>query len=428
MCFAEESCHFRITMTTARVILMLILLYITGESVQGRKGTMDDWIRLTNTLFANYTKEIYPVYNFTDVLMVDTAMMLLSIVDFDELAGIITVNAVLVVKWTDYRLKWDPNDYGGIEDIFVNASNVWKPYLYVQTTAQDLEPIGSNQFDVRINHTGHCIVLPGRLLRSSCVTDMRRFPVDSQVCDIVIRQWGIYPDEIQLVHTRKTFVMSAFSPNGEWNLDKTSVSEFIHLESPNNGVVFSIHITRKSMFFIIYLIMPVLILCFLNPFVFLFPASSGERISYTITMFLSLAVYMTLIGDNLPKVSDNMAGMTYFLLFALIYSGLLILLTIFTLRCEAVSDVCKFPKWLQKLTRFIHKLGINQQESDYTLNTNETREEYLDKKERENKLTDDVFGCVHKDDVTKLIDTSLFMISFGLMLGGTLWFLVYYYT
>ncbi|XP_033726192.1 acetylcholine receptor subunit alpha-1-A-like [Pecten maximus] len=207
-----------------RMTVMLVFLCCSGQSVLGRNGTMDDWIRLTNTLFSNYTKAMYPVHNLSEALMIDTSMMLLSITDFDELAGVITINVVLISRWTDFRLTWDPKDYGGIEDIFINGSNLWKPSLFVQSTAQDLEPIGSDQFHVRVNFTGKCLELPGRLVRSSCAVDMRSFPLDSHVCDVIIRQWGVYDDEIKLTYTENRINLSVFSPNGEWNLDETLVS------------------------------------------------------------------------------------------------------------------------------------------------------------------------------------------------------------
>ncbi|OWF42827.1 Neuronal acetylcholine receptor subunit alpha-7 [Mizuhopecten yessoensis] len=84
----------------------------------------------------------------------------------------------------------------------------------------------------------------------------------------------------------------------------------------------------------------------LTPVVFLLPASSGERINYSITMFLSLTVYMTIVSDSIPKVSEPMAGITYFTLVGLIYSSTVVLLTIVTIRFEAIDDVDKFPKWI----------------------------------------------------------------------------------
>ncbi|OWF53672.1 acetylcholine receptor subunit alpha-like [Mizuhopecten yessoensis] len=404
-------------------LVFFLLVFIVGQPVLGSKGTMDDWIRLTDTLFANYTNEVRPAYNFNETVVVNSWMFLLSILDFDEVAGVITLSAGMGITWTDYRLKWNPADYNGLEDILINSSRVWKPKLYMITSADDLEQFGHAEFDVRLDYNGTCSVFPGKLLKSSCSVDMTRFPVDSQLCEMLVLLWGLNPTEVELTSAAQEISLEYFTPNGEWKIDKTSVYKYMGFGSPSQTTAFTIHMTRRSMYFIISMTIPVFLLCFLNPFVFLLPSSSGERISYTITMFLSLAVYMTLIGDNLPKVSENMAGMSYFLLMALIYSSLLILLTIFTLRCEALSDVSKFPRWLRRLTRCFKRRGnkISYNKSENVQDVNENEE-----KEGRKENPDDSLS-VSKSDVMTLIDVSLFVVSFLMIVIASIWFLVRYY-
>ncbi|XP_069102489.1 neuronal acetylcholine receptor subunit alpha-7-like [Argopecten irradians] len=404
-------------------LVVILLVYSSGRPVFGGHGTMDDWIKLTNTLFANYTNEVRPAYNFTEVVNVDSWMFLLSILDFDEVSGVITLSAGMGITWNDYRLRWTPSDYNGLEEIIINSSRVWKPKLYIISSADDLEKFDEDEFDVRVNYNGTCSIYPGKLLKSSCSVDMTRFPVDSQLCEMLVLLWGVMPNEVKLGFTQTEIFLGYFTPNGEWEVDKTSVSQYMGFGSPSSTISFSLHMTRRSMYFIISMTIPVLLLCFLNPFVFLLPASSGERISYTITMFLSLAVYMTLIGDNLPKVSENMAGMSYFLLIALIYSSLLILLTIFTLRCEAVSDVSKFPKWLQKLT-YCFKFKKNR----VSYRNSENGQDLNDNERKENPSGTSVeFSTVTKNEVMTFIDVTFFVVSFLMIIIAAMWFLIHYY-
>ena len=32
-------------------------------------------------------------------------------------------------EWTDYKLKWDPDEYGGITKLHVPADDIWLPDL-----------------------------------------------------------------------------------------------------------------------------------------------------------------------------------------------------------------------------------------------------------------------------------------------------------
>ncbi|CAG7817021.1 unnamed protein product, partial [Allacma fusca] len=30
-------------------------------------------------------------------------------------------------KWTDYKLLWDPTEYGGVEQLYVPSEHIWLP-------------------------------------------------------------------------------------------------------------------------------------------------------------------------------------------------------------------------------------------------------------------------------------------------------------
>lgn len=30
-------------------------------------------------------------------------------------------------KWLDYKLRWDPEDYGGVEMLYVPSQHIWLP-------------------------------------------------------------------------------------------------------------------------------------------------------------------------------------------------------------------------------------------------------------------------------------------------------------
>ncbi|XP_069102871.1 neuronal acetylcholine receptor subunit alpha-7-like [Argopecten irradians] len=411
-------------MNRFRVMLIFFLLNTAGQFVVGSgNGTMDDWLRLRDTLFSNYSKDIYPVHNFSDVLHIDTSMFLLSFIDFDEVSGVITLSAGLTLIWKDYRLRWNPDNYGGIKQIQLNASKIWKPKVYVISAADDLRQFGDDEFDVIIRNSGYVDFSPGKLMKSTCSVDMKRFPVDTQVCHILVMLWGSLSN-LKLTFTQTNMYLSYYTPNGEWDIDKTSVSDYMGYGSPSRTLDFTLQITRRHLYFIVSLTIPILLLCFLNPFVFLLPASSGERISYTITMFLSLAVYMTLMGDNLPKVSENMAGMSFFLLICLIYSSVLIVLTIFTLRCEATKDVSEFPRWLRLLTRCRGRLLSNDVRA-YSKSTDVGGEAKEKESPVDGEENDPDVQClkVSHQDIMRCIDHTLFLLSFVFVFIISVWFL-----
>ena len=92
---------------------------------------------------------------------------------------------------------------------------------------------------------------------------------------------------------------------------------------------------------------------FLNVLVFCLSAESGERVSYAITVLLAIAVFMTIINDTLPKKSEPLPLISYFLMIDLIVSALTSLFTILNLRIYHKSDEKPVPRWLSSMYRFL---------------------------------------------------------------------------
>jgi hypothetical protein len=87
----------------------------------------------------------------------------------------------------------------------------------------------------------------------------------------------------------------------------------------------------------------------LNVLVFCLPAKSGERVSFAMTVLLAIAVFLTLVGDNMPKTSEPMSTICYFLLTNLVLSSLIMIVTIFNLGIYYRSETIPIPRWLTNL-------------------------------------------------------------------------------
>lgn len=38
-----------------------------------------------------------------------------------------STNMWVIQEWTDYKLKWDPDEYGGVSELYVPAEQIWLP-------------------------------------------------------------------------------------------------------------------------------------------------------------------------------------------------------------------------------------------------------------------------------------------------------------
>ncbi|XP_062615149.1 CHRNA7-FAM7A fusion protein-like [Saccostrea cucullata] len=62
--------------------------------------------------------------------------------------------------------------------------------------------------------------------------------------------------------------------------------------------------------------MPIILMEILQMFVFLLPENSGDRVSFSVTILLSIAVYLTIVSEQIPKSSEPAISVLAIKLFA----------------------------------------------------------------------------------------------------------------
>ena len=146
-----------------------------------------------------------------------------------------------------------------------------------------------------------------------------------------------------ILSTRDDVLMSYFSPNGEWTITSTRAS------AEGNILRLEFDLKRKPLFLVINVLLPIIFTAFINLFTFLLPAESGERISYAVTCLLAIAIFLTLVSDNLPKTSEPMSIMCYYLMIVLIIATIICLATILNLKVYFADEKKPVPSWCKKL-------------------------------------------------------------------------------
>jgi hypothetical protein len=150
--------------------------------------------------------------------------------------------------------------------------------------------------------------------------------------------------------------LQGYQSNGIWALLSTKVYSKSH--NIKSILVFEMVLQRRAMFFIVNILLPISTLSVLQLFVFIVPIDSGERISFSLTVLLSISVYMTLISDNLPPGAESVASMCYLLVFIMIESACICLFNICSValyhRRIENHEICVF--WC----KFVHVLGTRK--------------------------------------------------------------------
>ena len=85
-----------------------------------------------------YDKYARPKENQSEQLLVRLDYNLKSIHNLDEVAQTFTTTAILGIFWTDDALKWNVTEYGGIHELILPQTEIWKPELVLSNGVHKL--------------------------------------------------------------------------------------------------------------------------------------------------------------------------------------------------------------------------------------------------------------------------------------------------
>ena len=202
---------------------------------------------------------------------------------------------------------------------------------------------------------------PGSVTKSYCHIQVQAFPFDMHTCFIRIVSWGTSPLEVVLKTTRNDPLLHFYSTNTEWDLTGTTSTALV-ANGRTPMIVFGFKLRRKSTFLVVSVIAPLGCLSILNSVVFLLPHESGERVSFSVTVLLSFTVFLNDIENNLPKASNPMPLLCYFVVTELISGCVITVLAIFCQRLHLYDKAEPAPKWLLWLLR-LHNIKLTSCDS-----------------------------------------------------------------
>ncbi|EEB10576.1 acetylcholine receptor protein alpha 1, 2, 3, 4 invertebrate, putative [Pediculus humanus corporis] len=286
--------------------------------------------RLYDDLLSNYNKLVRPVVNVTDALTVKIKLKLSQLIDVNLKNQIMTTNLWVEQSWYDYKLQWDPKEYGGVEMLHVPSDHIWRPDIVLYNNAD-------GNFEVTLatkatlNYTGRVEWKPPAIYKSSCEIDVEYFPFDEQTCVMKFGSWTYDGFQVDLRHIDEAkgsnvvkvgIDLSEFYTSVEWDiLEVPAVRNekfYTCCDEPYLDITFNITMRRKTLFYTVNLIIPCMGISFLTVLVFYLPSDSGEKVSLSISILLSLTVFFLLLAEIIPPTSLVVPLLGKFVLFTMI--------------------------------------------------------------------------------------------------------------
>lgn len=279
------------------------IIFVFVVSCEGQTG--DDVKNVVTQLFTTngYNKNVRPNVDQTISMYIDLDLFLFEINGIDEITQKLTTTGFVYIQWVDEYLQWDPSLYGNVFNIYVSQTDIWKPDIALQNGFTKLTELGGPFINVEILYTGDVTWMPSEIFETKCTIDTHYFLFDRHICDIVCVVWPSSIDDVTMTKGVDGIALDNLHSNGIWNVVSTSTLEDV--ESSESRVVFTIILERNSNYYVVNVIIPTILLGILNVFTFVIPTESGEKIGYSITVFLSFPVLLTIVSSELPKTSGS---------------------------------------------------------------------------------------------------------------------------
>lgn len=341
---------------------MCLLLLLAGDT-----GANPDAKRLYDDLISRYNKLVRPVVNVTEPLTVHIKLKLSQLIEVNLKNQIMTTNLWVEQYWHDYKLTWEPKEYGGVDMLHVPSDHIWRPDIVLYNNADGNFEV-TLETKAQLDHKGMIQWKPPAIYKSSCEIDVEYFPFDEQTCLMKFGSWTYDGFKVDLRHRDENtginvvaigIDLTEFYLSVEWDILNVPAIRnekyYTCCEEPYIDITFNISMRRKTLFYTVNLIVPCMGISFLTVLVFYLPSDSGEKVSLSISILLSLTVFFLLLAEIIPPTSLVVPLLGKYLLFTMILVTLSICVTVVVLNVHfRTPSTHRMAPWVKRV--FMHLL------------------------------------------------------------------------
>ncbi|XP_039095151.1 acetylcholine receptor subunit alpha [Hyaena hyaena] len=310
--------------------------------------------RLVAKLFEDYNSVVRPVEDHRQAVEVTVGLQLIQLINVDEVNQIVTTNVRLKQQWVDYNLKWNPEDYGGVKKIHIPSEKIWRPDLVLYNNADgDFAIVKFTK--VLLDYTGHITWTPPAIFKSYCEIIVTHFPFDEQNCSMKLGTWTYDGSVVAINPESDQPDLSNFMESGEWVIKESRgwkhwVSYACCPSTPYLDITYHFVMQRLPLYFIVNVIIPCLLFSFLTGLVFYLPTDSGEKMTLSISVLLSLTVFLLVIVELIPSTSSAVPLIGKYMLFTMVFVIASIIITVIVINTHHRSPSTHvMPDWVRKV-------------------------------------------------------------------------------
>ncbi|XP_005092895.1 acetylcholine receptor subunit alpha-type unc-38-like [Aplysia californica] len=243
-----------------------------------------------------------------------------QVLNVDEIQQSVDLSSMIIMSWRLNNSLWQPADYNGLDRLFMNSDLMWTPTVVTpKATANPKIEIPSF---VEVYYNGTVVVdIPGKL-STLCYLDLANYPFDAHTCAVAF----VEPSDFDVMPANYSILVASglseyFSTSAEWMLEGNSC-KLTQRQGFGNHTECCFTIKRRSIFYTVTIVVPLIFMSYMTLIVFWVPAESGEKISYVVSIFVSMTVFINFVVDVIPRSTDQLPRLVYLVTLVTANAGL----------------------------------------------------------------------------------------------------------
>lgn len=350
-------------MIRSATLFALLVLSTTGVVADEWECPADSEPELH--LEAKLHKDLFCAYAFYDIRPVKdhkTSIQIkvrfaLKYISFDKLEETFTLHSWVAITWQDEFLKWDPKNYGSINELQVESHELWTPRMALFNADASTFNSDSISTTCLVQSTGIVTCVPHLTHSGICRTSLRKWPYDKQNCTLYFGSWMHTGEQVNFTFYEKNPVVVEDFQNGPgWNLQDVKHDRLPgkYACCPNSTypmLKYTFVLNRVAAGPAAIIVVPAIVIILLTLISLLLDVKNNVRLLMICFSLYGHFMFLTEIGYNIPKHSAETPIILLFLRDSMIITlvGICETLLLMSLR----RRVEPAPTWIVSVNRLV---------------------------------------------------------------------------
>ncbi|CAK9299804.1 unnamed protein product [Gordionus sp. m RMFG-2023] len=269
-----------------------------------QKLLINNITHILDTLLQGYDNKLRPGYGKRSVI-ITVDIMIRSMGSISELNMDFTMSMYFRQTWRDERLAYD----GPVKILPVSIKileQIWKPDTYFHNGKESFvhSITVPNRF-LRIDNNGSILYSTRLTIKARCPMSLMNFPMDRQVCPLIIGSFGYETKDVIYKWGKKNAVSFTndlkFSQFAMVHTDSYEVLIDSHIKNSSMLKV-EFHFKRHIGYFLLQIYLPCILIVVLSWVSFwINREATADRVGLSITSVLALSAFFLDARSDLPK-------------------------------------------------------------------------------------------------------------------------------